>query len=99
MASAPAAQAETGQWSEDVFYINWSKGSTYTQVEPHFFTKYMYACLGRYVSGSTRYYYGPGVVNGGGVKPASGWRKSYISSTSGVFVGNYWYYDGIRHKL
>ena len=67
-------------------WVHWRKGKTFTRIEPHTVGYHGRAVVARYLSG-VRYYYGPFVYNGTNNTTRN---KSYVSSSVGVFVGNYY---------
>jgi hypothetical protein len=87
------AQARSGTWLSDVWYVHWSASSTYTRVEPHMFTT-AYAAISRYTGSGPTYYYGPGVQNS-----AISHKTSYVYASNGYFIGNYFRHQGTNFRI
>jgi len=90
---AGPAQANSGQWCSDVWWVTWSASHTFTKIEPHMATT-TYPGIGRYTGSGVVYYYGPGVTN-----TLISHKTSTVSASNGSWVGNYFKHQGIRFVL
>ena len=94
-ASAACGQMDLNRDPSTYSWLNWGSYSTATYVEPHLNIAYERAVVGRYSSGTVRYYYGKNARN----TDAFGRDLSKITGvTVGTAAGNYYSYNGERPR-